>query len=48
LTIFVWTFVAHEFIGLGEVGVREIVNEAAVRSEEVAEDGLTTWIRRLF
>jgi hypothetical protein len=30
LTIFVWTFVAHEFLGLGEVGVKEIPNEAAV------------------
>jgi hypothetical protein len=30
LTLFVWTFVAHEFLGLGEVGVKEIPNEAAV------------------
>jgi len=30
LTLFVWSFVAHEFLGLGEVGVKEIPNEAAV------------------
>lgn len=30
LTIFIWTFVAHEFLGLGEVGIKEIPNEAAV------------------
>ena len=30
LTIFVWTFVAHQFLGLGEMGVGEIPNEAAV------------------
>jgi hypothetical protein len=30
VTVFVWTFVAHEFLGLGEVGVKEIPNEAAV------------------
>jgi hypothetical protein len=30
LTLFVWMFVAHEFLGLGEAGVKEIPNEAAV------------------
>ena len=30
LTIFVWSFVAHEFLGLGEVGVKEIPREAPV------------------
>lgn len=30
LTLFVWMFVAHELLGLGEVGVKEIPNEAAV------------------
>jgi hypothetical protein len=30
LTLFVWSFVAHEFLGLGEVGVKEIPNEDAV------------------
>jgi hypothetical protein len=30
LTIFVWTFVAHEFLGLGEMGVGEIPNETVV------------------
>jgi hypothetical protein len=30
LTIFVWTFVAHQFLGLGEMGVGEIPNEAVV------------------
>jgi hypothetical protein len=30
LTLFVWLFVAHELLGLGEVGVKEIPNEAAV------------------
>jgi hypothetical protein len=30
LIIFCWTFVAHEFLGLGEMGVKEIPNEAAV------------------
>lgn len=30
LTLFVWMFVAHEFLGLGEVGAKEIPNEAAV------------------
>ena len=30
LTLFVWMFVAHEVLGLGEVGVKEIPNEAAV------------------
>jgi len=29
-TLFVWLFVAHELLGLGEVGVKEIPNEAAV------------------
>jgi len=28
--LFVWLFVAHELLGLGEVGVKEIPNEAAV------------------
>ena len=32
LTLFVWMFVAHEFLGLGEMGVGEIPNEAAVLS----------------
>jgi hypothetical protein len=30
LTLFVWTFVAHQFLGLGEMGVGEIPNEAVV------------------
>jgi len=30
LTLFIWLFVAHELLGLGEVGVKEIPNEAAV------------------
>ncbi len=30
LTLFVWMFVAHEFLGLGEMGVGEIPNEAVV------------------
>jgi hypothetical protein len=30
LVIFVWLFVAHEFLGLGAVGVKEIPNEQAV------------------
>jgi len=30
VTLFVWMFVAHELLGLGEVGVKEIPNEAAV------------------
>jgi len=30
LTIFVWTFVAHQFLGLGEMGVGEIPNETVV------------------
>src|SRR5215469_5680753 len=28
LAMFFWLFVAHEFLGLGEMGVREIPNEA--------------------
>lgn len=32
LTLFVWTYVAHEFLGLGEMGVGEIPNEAVVVS----------------
>jgi len=32
LTLFVWMFVAHELLGLGEMGVGEIPNEAAVLS----------------
>jgi len=32
LTLFVWTFVAHQFLGLGETGVGEIPNEAVVVS----------------
>src|SRR5260370_4348874 len=32
LTLFVWTFVAHQFLGLGEMGVGEIPNEAPVLS----------------
>lgn len=30
LTLFVWMFVAHEFLGLGEMGVGEIPSEALV------------------
>jgi hypothetical protein len=30
VTLFVWTFVAHQFLGLGEMGVAEIPNEAVV------------------
>jgi len=32
LTMFVWLLVAHEFLPLGELGVREIPNEAPVLS----------------
>ena len=32
LTMFVWLFVAHEFLTLGEMGVAEIPNEAPVLS----------------
>ncbi len=32
LTLFVWTFVAHQFLGLDEMGVGEIANEAVVLS----------------
>ena len=32
LTMFVWLFVAHEFLPLGESGVGEISNEAPVLS----------------
>jgi hypothetical protein len=32
LTLFVWMFVAHELLGLGEMGVGEIPNEAVVLS----------------
>ena len=32
LTLFVWMFVAHELLGLGETGVGEIPNEALVLS----------------
>ncbi len=32
LTLFVWMFVAHDLLGLGEMGVGEIPNEAAVLS----------------
>src|SRR5215472_12191967 len=32
LTMFVWLFVAHEFLPLGEMGVGEIPNEAPVLS----------------
>jgi hypothetical protein len=32
LTLFVWLFVAHELLGLGEMGVGEIPNEAVVLS----------------
>src|SRR6267378_368362 len=32
LILFVWMFVAHEVLGLGEIGVREIPNEAVVLS----------------
>ena len=32
LTLFVWMFVAHELLGLGEMGVGEIPNEAIVLS----------------
>ena len=30
VAMFVWLFVAHEFLPLGEMGVGEIPNEAAV------------------
>jgi hypothetical protein len=30
IAMFLWNFVSHEVLGLGEVGVREIPNEAAV------------------
>lgn len=30
LTMFVWLFVAHEFLPIGEMGVKEIPNEASV------------------
>ena len=30
LTLFVWMFVAHDVLPLGEIGVKEIANEAAV------------------
>ena len=32
LTLFVWMFVAHDILGLGEMGVGEIPNEAVVLS----------------
>lgn len=32
LTMFVWLFVAHEFLPLGELGVQEIANEGPVLS----------------
>lgn len=32
LTIFIWTFLAHQVLGLGEVGVKEIPNESVVTS----------------
>lgn len=32
LAMFVWTFVAHEFLPIGEMGVREIPNESVVLS----------------
>jgi hypothetical protein len=32
LTLFVWLYVAHELLGLGEMGVGEIPNEAVVLS----------------
>src|ERR1700741_3436310 len=32
LTLFVWLFMAHELLGLGEMGVGEIPNEAVVLS----------------
>jgi hypothetical protein len=32
LTLFVWMYVAHELLGLGEMGVGEIPNEAVVLS----------------
>ena len=32
LTLFVWMFVAHDLLGLGEIGVGEIPNEAVVLS----------------
>src|SRR5215470_4749775 len=32
LTMFVWLFVAHEFLPLGELGVGEIANEGPVLS----------------
>ncbi len=32
LTLFVWMFVAHDLLGLGEMGVGEIPNEAVVLS----------------
>lgn len=42
LVLFVWTFVAHQFLGLGEIGVREIPNEGPVLSAmqaAIAEPG---------
>jgi hypothetical protein len=30
LTMFVWLFLAHEFLGLGEMGVKEIPNEESI------------------
>ena len=30
IAMFLWNFVSHEVIGLGEIGIREIPNEAAV------------------
>jgi hypothetical protein len=32
VAMFIWSFVAHEFLPLGEMGVREIPNEDAVTS----------------
>ena len=43
LVMFFWLFVAHEFLGLGEMGVREIPNEAVVLSamqSAISEPGL--------
>lgn len=43
LTMFVWLFVAHEFLPLGELGVQEISNEGPVLStmqSSIAQAGL--------
>jgi hypothetical protein len=43
LTMFIWLFVAHEFLQLGEIGVREIPNESRVldpMQAAISEPGL--------